>query len=145
MKRFLISACLLLSCFSDAPSAYPETNLAAFGPVVNTHNVCNHTENYGAVPHHVVPSFRSVKANLSNPSCDLCKDIVAIIKQELLVSNRSIVDIERFVCLICKHLPEHDRKECYSIINALDMVKQLILDGLNPGEICDKIKLCTKI
>jgi len=143
MKQFLISVGIILSSFLGVSTSFPENNLVVFDPVLNIRNVCNTTEIYQTVPR-IIPLFKSLKVDSSTPMCDFCKDIVIIIKQELLVYNRSIVDIEKLICLICKHFSYYKRNECYSIVTTLDAVKELILNGLNPQQVCEQIKFCDK-
>ena len=77
--------------------------------------------------------------------CNLCKFIVDIIKRELLVSNQTIIEIEKIIKDICSHLSNKSKqKECFEIVNDIDLIKNLILDGIDPKDICVKIDFCKK-
>ena len=82
----------------------------------------------------------------NNGPCNLCKFIVDIIKRELIISNQTIIEIEKIVKDICSHLSNKEKKiECFEIINDIDLIKNLILDGVNPKDICVKINFCKNI
>ena len=76
-------------------------------------------------------------------SCDFCKDIVRIVKDELKISNDTINEVEAIMREVCDH--EHlepKKKECLAIVNDIDTIKNLIIDGLQPKQICYRIGFC---
>ena len=82
---------------------------------------------------------------ISNVSgaCDLCKDIVYIVRDELKVSNDSINEVEAIMREVCNHThPEVKKRECNSIIDDINEIKNLIIGGLEPRQICYKIGFC---
>ena len=69
--------------------------------------------------------------------------IVNIIKYELKESNKTIVIIEKIIDEICSKLEDKSKqKECYEIVNDIDFIKNLILKGLDPKDICVDIGFC---
>ena len=82
--------------------------------------------------------------DITNTSaCDLCKDIVYIVRDELKVSNDSINEVESIMREVCNHThPEVKKRECNSIIDDINEIKNLIIGGLEPRQICYKIGFC---
>ena len=76
-------------------------------------------------------------------ACDLCKGIVYIVRDELKVSNDSINEVEAIMRQVCNHThPEVKRRECNTIIDEINEIKNLIIGGLEPRQICYKIGFC---
>lgn len=75
--------------------------------------------------------------------CTFCKDVVGIIEHRLNMSNITINAIEQLVERICSlMLSKPKRKVCDTIVNDIDKVKDMIIDGLDPKDICYKLELC---
>ena len=75
--------------------------------------------------------------------CSFCKFIVHVIQDELLIGNKTITTIELIIKQICSKLKNKNKvKECYEIIQDIDVIKNLIISGLNPNQICEKIGFC---
>ena len=78
-----------------------------------------------------------------NEICELCKFIVHIIQVELLVSNKTIVAVEKIIKDICSKLKnDNKKKECFDILNDIDIIKDYIIQGLDPQDICYEIGFC---
>ena len=81
--------------------------------------------------------------NTTNTSCKLCRSIVNIIKYELNVSNKSITEIEKVVRDLCIILGNKvQKKECFNILSMINNIIEMIISGLEPGEICTKLGFC---
>tara|TARA_Y100000389_G_scaffold19205_1_gene16656 strand:+ start:3553 stop:4020 length:468 start_codon:yes stop_codon:yes gene_type:complete len=108
----------------------------------NNYTLYNHNLGYNDYSEY---NNNTVLYNKHNGSvCDICLDIVSIIKYELNESNKTINDTERLVKALCKLLGNNKTKtECYDIVNDINIIKNMILKGLNPGDICQRIGFCS--
>ena len=98
----------------------------------------NHTlpKNFTYVPEYT---------NNNTVSCEICKDIVTIVDYELTKSNETINDIEKLIAAVCGMLRlKSQREECNEIDNMIDVIKNMIISGLDKKEICYKIGFCNK-
>ena len=76
-------------------------------------------------------------------SCDFCKDIVRIVRDELKISNDTINEVETIMREVCNDVRlEPKKEECLAIVNDIDKIKNLIIDGLQPKQICYRIGFC---
>ena len=76
--------------------------------------------------------------------CDICLDIVSIIRYQINESNKTINETENLVKALCKLLGNNKTKiECYDIVNDINIIKNMIINGLNPGDICQRIGFCS--
>ena len=75
--------------------------------------------------------------------CDFCKDIVGIIEHRLNKSNTTINTIEQLIERICSLMLSKPKREvCDTIVKDIDKVKNMIIDDLEPKDICYKMELC---
>ena len=96
----------------------------------------------GNTNHSIAPPVNFTLQN-GTTGCDLCKDITNIIKHELEYSNRTITDIEKIIHMICSFLSiKRERKECYEIDSMIDSIKNMIISGMDPKDICYEIGFC---
>ena len=82
--------------------------------------------------------------DITNTSaCESGKDIVYIVRDELKVSNDSINEVEAIMREVCNHThPEVKKRECNSVLDDINEIKNLIIGGLEPRQICYKIGFC---
>lgn len=124
----LISYLMVTICANDFINTDNGENL------IDINNSINTISNY---------SIETKYKNTTKPSCELCNTIVKIIQYELTVGNKTITNIEKIIKEICSILGNKiEKQECYSIENIINYVTQLLLDGLNPKEICYKLGFC---
>ena len=75
--------------------------------------------------------------------CDFCKDVVGIVEQRLNTSNTTIDTIEEIIYRICSLVLSKPKREvCHTIIKDFDKVKDMIIKGLDPKDICYRMELC---
>ena len=75
--------------------------------------------------------------------CTFCKDIVGIIEHRLNKSNTTINTIEQLIERICSLMLSKPKREvCDTIVKDIDKVKNMIIDDLEPKDICYKMELC---
>ena len=85
--------------------------------------------------------------NQTNSSCSLCNDIVGIINGELHIANSTINIIENIVSHICSLIIiPIQKKECFFLLQHIQNIIDMLIEGLSPKDICIKLKFCdTKI
>ena len=81
--------------------------------------------------------------NTTNSTCKLCNIIIKIIQYDLKVSNKTITEIEKIIRDLCNLLDNPSKQqECFDILGLMNDIVQMIISGLEPGEICNKIGFC---
>lgn len=141
----------LLSVFTTFISYISLNNQTYMGQLNNTYNYSiNHqnytldTLNYSIVNNFSTHGYNSVYNKHNGSMCDICLDIVSIIKYQLNESNKTINETENLVKALCKLLGNNKTKtECYDIVNDINIIKNMIIKGLNPGDICQRIGFCS--
>ena len=74
--------------------------------------------------------------------CKFCNSIVALIKNEIMISNKTINEVDDVLRFVCNHTRLVYKKECLDIIDDLQFIVNLILLGISPRNICQRISLC---
>lgn len=75
--------------------------------------------------------------------CEFCENIVSIVEHRLNKSNTTINTIEEIINRICNLMLSKPKREvCHTIIKDIDKVKDMIIGGLDPKDICYKMELC---
>jgi len=78
----------------------------------------------------------------SSPVCVLCEFVMSQLEQELK-NNATEDEIKTAVHNICNHLPKSVRKECNGFVDQYaDVVIQLLIESLDPTQVCAELKLC---
>lgn len=91
----------------------------------------------------ILLSIISYSIASNNTKCNLCKDLVNIIDNEIHLANSTINIIEEIVKEACNHMIIPFRKnECLFILDNLQDIIDWLLDGFTPSNICMKIGLC---
>ena len=76
-------------------------------------------------------------------ACSTCDLITGVIKHEIDVSNKTIIEVETLVHALCKALgTKPAAHECFIILDDINVIAQLIERGLDPGAICCKLGFC---
>ena len=76
-------------------------------------------------------------------NCKLCTDLVAIIQEEMKISNNTINIIEDFLHGLCQNnLIKIEKEECLLIVDDIHNISQSIIDGLYPNQICQNLHFC---
>tara|TARA_B100001094_G_C17984647_1_gene696998 strand:- start:300 stop:677 length:378 start_codon:yes stop_codon:yes gene_type:complete len=124
MKNFLVKTFIVVSPFFGQPE---DTNMT------NMTNITN-SSTFLPEPH---PSLKD------KIECDFCKDVVGIVEHRLNTSNTTINVIEEIINRICSLMLSKPKREvCQTIIKDIDKVKDMIIGGLDPKDICYKMELC---
>ena len=72
--------------------------------------------------------------------CEVCLDIVGITEWEL---NKTLNETEGLIKDLCKPLDNNiTRTKCYTIVDDIDKIKNWIINGLKPYNICSKLGVC---
>jgi len=121
MKSLIIKGFIAISPFISVNNTTPELNI---------------TTNTTFLPE-LPPSMKD------KIECDFCKDVVGIIEHRLNTSNTTINTIEEIINRICNLMLSKPKREvCHTIIKDIDKVKDMIIDGLDPKDICYRMELC---
>lgn len=76
--------------------------------------------------------------------CTLCEYVLHFI-QEALATPTTDDDIKHTVSAICDKLPKGVKGQCHNFIDMYgDAVIALLIQGLNPREVCPKLQMCPK-
>lgn len=82
--------------------------------------------------------------NSNNTSCNLCNDIVNIINGELHIANSTINIIEHIVKGFCSLIIiPLQKKECFFLLNHIQDIINMLINGLSPKDICIKLGFCS--
>ncbi|XP_057299576.1 uncharacterized protein LOC130630194 [Hydractinia symbiolongicarpus] len=75
--------------------------------------------------------------------CTICKTIVTFITWEVKTVNASLETVEKAVKAMCALYPIKIATEvCDEIVDKVDEVVQLVEEGVEPGDVCERLKLC---
>ena len=86
-------------------------------------------------------TFNNITKN--STECDICEVIVNIIDAGVKEGNETLKDIEKIIEDLCRILGgKLISKECNFIIDDINDIINWILDGYDPKNICQKLKLC---
>ena len=81
--------------------------------------------------------------NNENIWCNICEFIVLIVEIEITSSNSTIVIIEDVIELVCKLIINPIiKQECLNGLELMRDIVKLIMNGMNPKLVCQKLKLC---
>jgi len=75
--------------------------------------------------------------------CKTCTLVVSLVDAVLKHVNATAAEVEKMVKSICAHFPESE-PECSKIADEVQTVIELILKGLSPDGICQKLGFCPK-
>jgi len=76
--------------------------------------------------------------------CKTCTMVVSLIDTALKYTNATVQDVEELVKNICKLFPDPSSK-CSQILDQVEVVIDMILKGISPDGICEKIGICPKV
>ncbi|XP_049821569.1 uncharacterized protein LOC109601826 isoform X7 [Aethina tumida] len=108
-----------------------DANFAAVGGDIRTNIIPDDTIN-----------GQSLDAAGSKPQCVMCEFVMKEIEDQLK-DNKTEEEIKNIVYGICKIMPKSVRPECQDFVNTYaDTVIQLLIQALEPSQICSMIHLC---
>lgn len=80
----------------------------------------------------------------SKDGCKVCKLVMKEIKREIRGKNQE--QIKNLVHYICNKVPKPVRHECHKFVEKYgDRVIDMLLNKLDPGQVCNKLSLCQVI
>ncbi|KAM3963621.1 prosaposin-like [Aphomia sociella] len=83
----------------------------------------------------------TTQAVISKGGCKVCKIVMKEIEKDIKDKNEE--EIKNLVHGICKNVPRLVRHECDKFVDKYaDRVIDMLLNKLNPEEVCHKLKLC---
>jgi saposin len=90
-----------------------------------------------------VAMVKSIKAVDAGPECAICEFVMKEV-ESLLGKNATEAEVEAALEKVCGFLPATIKDECDSFVQAYTpAIINLILQNVQPDEICSKIGLCT--
>ncbi|CAL1543582.1 unnamed protein product [Lymnaea stagnalis] len=90
-----------------------------------------------------VPTLKSAFQQPKDEICDLCKYVVTYI-DTFLKENATEAEIEALLEKVCKILPSSISQQCDSLVQQYGpVIIQLLLQELEPTQVCSAIGLCT--
>ena len=86
----------------------------------------------------------SYSIDSNNTKCNLCKDVINIIDAQIHLANSTISIIEQIVKGFCNDLTilPIQKKECLFLLEHIQDIINWIMEGLSPGDICNKFGFC---
>jgi hypothetical protein len=87
--------------------------------------------------------FPTNRLSANNATCTMCDVVVTWITFEIKEANATINTLEQIVKMLCTVLSKPPiRTQCLGLLKDLDAIKNWILQGLSPGQICQKLFNC---
>eukprot|EP00051_Salpingoeca_urceolata_P017872 m.246697 g.246697 ORF g.246697 m.246697 type:complete len:217 (+) comp19068_c1_seq1:1142-1792(+) len=91
------------------------------------------------------PETKDVSASSGGVECTLCEFVMKEIDSELS-KNSTVAEIEKVVDEVCDLLPSSIRSSCENLVDEYGpKIVQLIVQGLDPAQICTDLGLCSTL
>lgn len=76
--------------------------------------------------------------------CTECEAIVKVISNNIKIFNFTLVEIEKVVEGLCELIGGPIiYKECVVVIDAIQKIVDMIVDGYTPQQVCEELHLCS--